>query len=805
MIISYNWLKKYLPLELDPAEVAEILTSTGLEVEKFEERDAIPGGLRGIVVGQILETWQHPDADRLKVTKVDLGAGEQVQIVCGASNVTEGQKVVVATVGSMLYPEDGEPFKIKKAKLRGQESHGMICAEDEIGMGTDHDGIMVLDSNAQVGINAADYFGIKSDYIFEIGLTPNRSDGNSHIGVARDLLAAINTRESKDYKLVLPDLSSFETGKANPPISVSVKNQEACPRYSSLSISGVKVGASPDWLKTALLSIGQKPINNIVDITNYVLHEYGQPLHAFDQAAIDGSEVIVQNLPEGSKFTTLDEIERKLSSEDLMICNKTEGMCIAGVFGGMKSGVTESTTDVFLESAYFEPIGIRKTSTRHLLRTDAATHYEKGCDPNITIEALKRAALLIQEIAGGTLASPVQDIYPEEIKDFKVDFRPARLNQLAGIEIPKETVRRSLTALEIKIAEESKGLWKLEVPTYRSDVKREADVVEEVLRIYGFDNIPIPETLTASLEYSNQDSTHKERLNVSRYLTGLGLTEIMTNSITQSKFFNESIPMVRLANSMTADLDTMRPSIMETGLEVIRHNLNRQQSGVSLFEFGKTYLRNGDSFQEREMLSILLAGNAQAESWIVPEKKSDFYSLKGYVEAMIQKFGLQGVSYTELDDDRFAYGLAINKGKIDLLRMGMVKPSIAKHFDIKEEVFYAEWDWSFLAQTFARHSLKVKEVPKFPSVRRDLALLLNEEVSFAQISDSAAKDGKAILREVGLFDVYKGDRIEEGKKSYAISLIFQNENKTLTDKEVDSSVNRIVKGLEQKLQAKIRQ
>lgn len=803
MTVSYNWLRRYLDFDIQPEKVAEILTSTGLEVEKWERVDTVPGGLKGLVIGEVLEAEKHPNADKLKVTKVNVGEDEPLSIVCGAPNVAAGQKVVVATVGTTIHPTEGDPFEIKKAKIRGEASFGMICAEDEIGLGQSHDGIMELDKDAPVGQAAAEFFNIESDYIFEIGLTPNRADGNSHIGVARDLIAAINVREGRNHKLQMPDLSGFQTGEMASPIDIEIENVEACPRYSGLVISDVKVGNSPDWLRNALQAVGVKSINNIVDITNFVLFEYGQPLHAFDQAAIKGNQVIIKNLPEGTKFTTLDEVERKLSAEDLMICNAEGGMCIAGVFGGLHSGVTEKTTDVFFESAYFEPIGIRRTSTRHLLRTDAATHYEKGCDPNVTVEAMKRAALLMVEIAGGKLQSPITDVYPKAIHPFEVAFRPNRLNALAGIDIDTQIVKTALAALEIEIDSKKGDTWNLKVPTYRSDVTREADVIEEVLRIYGFDNIPIPDQLHSNLASGKAVEPDVVRVNLSRFLTGIGLTEIMTNSISQSKFYDED-GMIKLANSMTSDLDAMRPEMLPSGLEVLRHNINRQQHDLAVFEFGKTYKKAGDGFNEEQKLCIFLSGNLRQANWMGKAVEAGFFQAKGLVDAISQKLGLGNLKFGEAKDSMLDYGLVSQRGKFEMVRFGEVKAKLLKQMEIKQAVFYIEFNWDAILKALEQSKTKVKDIPRFPAMRRDLALLLDDSVSFEELSKLALKQGKQLLNSVDLFDIYRGDKIGEGKKSYAISLVFQDPEKTLTDKDVDTVIDRIVNSMEKELKASIR-
>lgn len=804
MVISYNWLRQYLPIEIDPQKAAEILTSTGLEVEKVEQKDSIPGALRGLVIGEVLDARPHPNADRLKLTKVDVGDGEPLPIVCGAPNVEAGRKVVVATVGTTIHPLQGEPFKIKKAKIRGEESRGMICAEDEIGLGTDHDGIIVLEDEAKTGTPAAEYYNIESDYIMEIGLTPNRADGNSHIGVARDLIAAINVREGKNLKLKMPDLSAFSEGQNESPVQVEIEDEVACPRYSGLVIRNVQVGPSPDWLRQALQSIGLKPKNNVVDITNFVLFEYGQPLHAFDLKAIKGDTVVVKKLPANTHFTTLDEEERKLHQDDLMICNTEAGMCIAGVFGGIGSGVTEETKDVFIESAYFEPVGIRKTSTRHLLRTDAATHYEKGCDPNITIDALKRAALLIQELAGGRIDYKITDNYPTKIEPFKVNFRKERLELLSGIKMEEEIVRKALESLEIKVANTQSDTWKLQVPTYRSDVLREADVIEEVLRIYGFDNIPIPDEVRSSLSYQDGVSSENLRVSVSRFLNGMGLTEIMTNSISQSQFFGENENMVSLANSMTADLDVMRPDLLPSGLEVIRHNLNRQIHRLSLFEFGRSYISSGDGYEEAEKLCLYFTGNTNGESWIASERPTDFYYAKGIAEAVLGKLGLSNLQTDDSNDNRLQYGLEWRRGNRNLLIMGRVKPTLLKQMEIKQEVFFAEFEWANILEAYGKARVKVKEVAKFPAVRRDLALVLNEQIQFSEIAALISKSAGDKLNSVNLFDVYRGEKTDQGKKSYAVSLIFQDREKTLNDKDIDKLIGKIISQLSEKFGADIR-
>lgn len=806
MKISYNWLKQYVDFNLSAQDLAEVLTGVGLEVEDVVKFETIQGGLEGVVIGEVKECAKHPDADKLSVTKVDAGTGELLQIVCGAPNVAAGQKVVVALVGATLYPFAGEKISIKKAKIRGVESFGMICAEDELGLSENHAGIMVLDAAAKVGIKAAEYFKIESDYVLEIGLTPNRSDANSHIGVARDIAAALNISYNSKVNFTKPDTSSFKEGNAQLPITVEVLDKD-CGRYSGLTISGLTVKESPDWLKNKLKTIGVKPINSVVDVTNYVLHEYGQPLHAFDAAKIKGNKVVVKKLPEGTMFKTLDEKEIKLHANNLMICDAENGICIAGIYGGYNSGVSASTTGIFLESAYFSPASIRKTSTELGLRTDAATHYEKGCDPNITVEALKRAALLITEISGGQVSSAIIDIYPEKIEGWSVDVDYTRIIKLAGFEIPEQTVKNILHQLEIKIVKEEGPKWQLLVPAFKTDVKREADIVEEVLRIYGYNSFTLPRAVKSSLQFSPEVNAQKLENTVAELLSGFGLNEIWTNSISQSKFEqNEELKkqQVMLLNSQTAELDALRVSMLYSGLEVIAYNQNRKNTDLRFYEFGTTYHKAAQGYQQSRHLALWLTGKTFEGNWIGKAESYSFYHLKNLVEKILHRLGHKVFESEVLEQSPFTFCLQLKNEGITIARLGSVSKKTVQQFDIKNEVLFADLNWDYLLEKSQFTKTEFKELPKFPAVRRDLAMLVNEDLRFEAIEKIAHSESKKLLQEISLFDVYKGDKIEKGKKSYAISMVFQHPDKTLTDQEIEKIMNRLMTKYESELGAVIR-
>jgi len=808
MKISYNWLKQYVDFNLSPKDLGEVLTGVGLEVEDIIPYETVQGGLEGVVVGEVKECSKHPDADKLSVTKVDVGTGELLQIVCGAPNVAAGQKVLVALVGSTLYPTSGDKLQIKKAKIRGVESFGMICAEDELGLGTSHAGILILAPPTPVGLKAAEHFKIEKDFTLEIGLTPNRADANSHIGVARDLATALNVAYKSKVNFVKPDLSKFETlattNQKN--ISVEVVNKDACPRYSGITISGITVAESPDWLKNKLKAIGVRPINNIVDITNYVLHEYGQPLHAFDADKIRGNKVIVKKLAEGTTFKTLDEKEIKLNADDLMICDADGGMCIAGVFGGIDSGVTEATTSIFLESAYFAPTGIRTTATRHGLRTDAATHYEKGCDPNITVDALKRAAILICEISGGKISSEIADLYPAPIDGWRFTVSYERILRLAGFSIPVETINEILQRLEINY-EDDGAVLHLHVPAFKTDVKREADIVEEIIRIYGYNSFTIPTTVKSSLAYSPAVNSPKTENVIAEMLSGSGFNEIWTNSVTQSKFEEDELlkhQQVKLLNSQTAELDSLRTSMLYSGLEVIAYNNNRKATNLRFYEFGKTYTKVEDKYIENRHLTLFLSGKTVDDNWLEKGTAFSFYSLKSIVMNVLHKLGHKQFEITITENTPFVFSLSLKNEGIEVARLGSISKPILNKFDIKNEVFFADLNWDYLLEKSPFNKVEFSELPKFPSVKRDLAMVLKEEVQFEAVEKIAAAESKKLLQEVSLFDVYKGDKIEKGKKSYAVSFIFQHPDKTLTDQEIEKLMNRLMGKYESELGAVIR-
>jgi len=781
----------------------------------MEVVESIKGGLQGVVIGKVVECGQHPNADRLSLTKVDVGGEELVQVVCGAPNVAQGQTVVVATVGATLYNVSGDSLTIKKGKIRGEVSQGMICAEDELGLGASHDGIIVIEEDVQPGTPASDHFKLENDIVYEIGLTPNRSDATSHIGVARDLAAALKINHNHSGEVRWPSVDHFAVANQDLSIEVKVENTEACPRYSGVSISGVKVGESPDWLKNRLNAIGVRPINNIVDITNFVLHELGQPLHAFDADKISGKKVIVKTLPDGTVFHSLDEIERKLSAEDLMICDgDSKGMCIAGVFGGINSGVKDTTQNIFLESAHFDARWVRRTSTRHLLRTDAAMCYEKGSDPSITVYALKRAASLFCELAGGTISSEVIDIYPEEIKRPEVNVRYRNINRLIGVEIPPVKVKAILEALEIEVIEEHEEGIKVAVATSRADVLREADIIEEVLRIYGLNNVPGPSQIRTAITHFPKPDGRKLANTVSDLLSANGFNEIMAVSLTQSKYFKEILPvpeedLVYVNNTSNIHLDVMRPSMLFGGLEAIVHNQNRRNSDLRLYEWGKTYKTKGDDFEEQTHLSLFLTGRQESESWLVSETKEvSYYQLKALVHNVLKKLGLsnyQETPMTKEEGSHWAYGMKYHRGPQAIVEFGLLSGALAQAMDIKKPVFYADFNWDLILKAMAKHKVDFEELVKYPSIRRDLALVIDNSINFSDIVGIAKKTGKKILKEINLFDVYENEeQLGKGKKSYAVSFVFEDSSKTMKDKEVDKIMGQLIQAYEGKLGAMIR-
>ncbi|MBP2282031.1 phenylalanyl-tRNA synthetase beta chain [Flavobacterium sp. CG_23.5] len=806
MKISYNWLKQFIKIDWKSEETAALLTDLGLEVEIVEKYQSVKGGLEGIVVGHVLTCIQHPDADRLKITTVDLGDGIPVQIVCGASNVAAGQKVPVATIGTTLYDKDGVAFSIKKGKIRGQESHGMICAEDELGLGESHDGIMVLDDTLKAGTPAATVFKIENDEVFEIGLTPNRADAMSHLGTARDLRAGM-LQSGVSVELITPSVSNFRVDKRTLKIDIDVKESKLAPRYCGVTISGITIKPSPEWLQNRLKAIGLNPKNNIIDVTNYVLHELGQPLHAFDASKING-KIIVQTLPAGTKFTTLDDVERTLHEEDLMICDEKGPLCIAGVFGGKKSGVSENTNSIFLESAYFNPVSIRKTAKRHQLNTDASFRFERGIDPTITAYALKRAALLIKEVAGGEITSDMVDMYPKKIEDFSVFVNFSNVNKIIGQEISKDTIKKILVSLDIKVNSVSDAGLGLTIPAYRVDVQREIDVIEEILRVYGYNNINFSKKLNATVSNSPRNEDYKIQNSVATQLNSQGFNEMMANSLTTASYVElsevlNSAHNVTMLNPLSNDLATMRQSLLFSGLEAISYNINRKNSDLKLFEFGKTYHNLPSGYEERKHLTLFLSGNRNQESWTNAQKPSDFFLFKGYVNAILSRLGIQKTQNLPVTSDVFSEGIAIGFGDEILVELGVVKKSILKSFGIKQEVFFADFNWALVLKMIST-KIKYTEIPKYPEVRRDLALLIDQNVTYDSIYSIARQTEKTLLKDINLFDVYEGQNLPEGKKSYALSFIIQDNSKTLTDVQIDKIMNKLQKNFETELGASLR-
>lgn len=812
MKVSLNWLKDYLKTDLDPNKISEILTDIGLEVEGMEEMESIKGGLTGVVVGHVEECGQHPNADRLSLTKVDVGKEEFLQIVCGAPNVAKGQKVLVATIGTTLYDKGGEAFRIKKGKIRGEASEGMICAEDELGLGDDHNGIIVLPETVSVGTLARDYFKVEKDIVYEIGLTPNRSDATCHIGVAKDLVAALKINYGHSGQVTEPSVAEFKVDNHDLPIEVLVENTEACPRYSGVSIKGVTIGESPAWLQNKLKAIGVRPISNIVDITNFVLHELGQPLHAFDYDKIEGGKIIVKTLPAGSTFNSLDEVERKLDQEDLMICDaSSNGMCIAGVFGGINSGVKDKTKNIFLESAHFSAKWIRRSSTRHQLRTDAAKVFEKGSDPNVAVYALKRAAQMIKELTGGQIASEVIDVYPEKIEARQIAISFTNVNRLIGIEISPEKVKEILQALKMEIVTEDLAGLTVAVPTNKADVTREADIIEEILRIYGLNNVPLPTHMKSSMSIMPQPDPVVVRNSCGNLLIANGFYEMMAVSLTKSSYFKTILPvpeeeLVYLNNTSNRDLDIMRPSMLFSGLEAIVYNQNRQQNNLRLFEFGKSYRRKNDDFEEKQHLSLFLTGQHSNESWLSKDNKTvSYYTLKTFVDNLMLRLGFKAYQATSFQNEILNYGMRYHQGPKNFVEFGNVQPGILREVGIKQAVLYADFAWDSILKALRKHKIDFTELSKFPSIRRDLALVIEKSVNFSDIVGIARKTGKQLLRDINLFDVYENEsQLGAGKKSYAISFVFQDPTKTLRDKDVDKIMGKLIYLYENELAAVIR-
>ena len=807
MRISYNWLKQFIKLDWSSEETAALLTDLGLEVEGIDKYESLKGGLEGVVVGHVLTCVPHPNADRLRVTTVDLGEGTPVQIVCGAPNVAAGQKVPVATIGTTLYDKEGNGFQIKKGKIRGEESHGMICAEDELGLGQSHDGIMILAEDLKPGTPASKIFNIETDEVFEIGLTPNRADAMSHWGVARDLRAGMN-QKNVHTELITPSVSNFRVDKRTLKMDVKVEDSKLVPRYCGVTISGITVKPSPKWLQNRLKSIGITPKNNIVDVTNYVLHELGQPLHAFDAGKIRGNKVIVKTAEAGTKFVTLDDIERTLHEEDIVIADENGPMCIAGVLGGKNSGVTESTSSVFLESAYFNPVSIRKTAKRHGISSDASFRFERGIDPTITQYVLKRAALLIQETAGGEITSDIVDIHPKKIEDHTVFLNFGNVKRVIGQEIPVETIKKILVSLDIKINTMSEIGLGLVIPSYRVDVEREIDVIEEILRVYGYNNINFTQKLNASISNSGRTEDYKLQNIVANQLAALGFNEMMANSLTTPDYVKLSDNLreefsVHMLNPLSGDLSAMRQSLLFSALEALSFNINRRRADLKLFEFGKTYHKLPSGYDETKHLSVTVTGNRNGESWAQPQQASGFFMFKGLVTMVLERLGITRYTTAPVSNYVFAEGLAIMIGNDIIAEMGSIKKNILKEFDIKQEVFFADYNWGAIVKMVST-KIRYAEISKFPEVRRDLALLVDTDTTFEQVYSIAKQSEKQLLKEINLFDVYEGDNLPQGKKSYAISFTLQDANKTLTDSQIDKVMEKMKQNREKQAGAQLR-
>ncbi|MCG8318888.1 MAG: phenylalanine--tRNA ligase subunit beta [Cytophagales bacterium] len=803
MKISLKWLKEYIEVKDKPEVLSETLTQTGLEVEGIEKYESVEGGLEGMVIGNVLTCEKHPNADKLKITTVDVGEQETLPIVCGAPNIAAGQQVVVAKVGSTLYPKGSEPFKIKKTKIRGELSMGMICAEDEIGLGDSHDGIMVLETDLKPGTPASEYFKLENDYIIEIGLTPNRGDAISHIGVARDLKAVF------DKSIKWPSVDQFKIDNTARSIRVEVENREACPRYSGVTVSNISVKPSPDWLQVRLRSIGLTPINAVVDVTNFVCHEIGQPLHAFDADRITGHKIIVKTQAEGTGFVTLDGKERRLAADDLMICNEKEGMCIAGVFGGIKSGVTDTTSNIFIEGAYFSPDYIRKTSVTHGLKTDASFRFERGTDPRITIYAVKRAALLIKDICGGDISSEIVDVYPEPVEDTSIKVKFSHINRLIGKEIDQATIFKILENLDIKTDNREDESFIALVPPYRVDVKREADIVEEILRIYGFNNVELPDYIgTDYLSEFPVIDREQVQFRTSEMLASMGFNEIITNSLTKPSYavnadFIDETKHVEILNKLSEDLGVLRQDMVFTGLESLAYNINRKQKNLKFFEFGKSYFKSEKGYGEKTGLSLLLTGMVEDENWINKARQLEFYDLSSVVAKILNKFSITNTDSKAIYDGLFAFGLQISVGGREIVAFGKLSEDVTGQADIQEEVWYAIFNWEYLLKQSDKR-VNYQEISKFPEVRRDLSLVLDKKIGFDKIRQIAEKSESRLLRDISVFDVYEGENVGTGKKAYAIKFILQDHHQTLTDKTIDKTMDRLMKSFEKELGAIIR-
>ena len=820
MNISYNWLKRYIETDLPAEEVARILTDIGLEVEGFEKIETVKGGLQGVVVGQVVTCTDHPDSDHLHVTTVDVGTGEPLQIVCGAANCRAGLKVLCATVGAVLYPNGGdEEFKIKRSKIRGVESLGMLCAEDELGIGSSHEGIVELPADAPVGMAAREYLRVEDDYLIEIGLTPNRVDAASHIGVARDLAAYLRSRGERT-EVKWPDVSAFAVDNHDLPVAIRVENHEACPRYVGVTVSGCKIGPSPEWMQNCLRAAGINPKNNLVDITNFVLFELGQPLHAFDAAKIEGREVVVRTCAEGTPFVTLDGVERKLTDKDLMICSAERPMCIAGVFGGLDSGISETTTDVFIESAYFNPVWVRKTAKRFGLNTDSSFRFERGIDPNLQVYAAKRAALLMKELAGGSISSEITDICPVPAADFVFDISFARINALIGKEIPQETVRTILAALDVKILSEHEGRLTVAVPPYRVDVQREADLIEDILRIYGYNNVEIPSRVRSTLSYAPKPDRSKLMNLAADFLTDNGFTEIMSNSLTKGAYYEglTACPperCVRILNPLSADLNVLRQTLLFNMLEAVCLNINHKNGDLKLYEFGNCYFYDEAkrteenhlaAYSEEYRLAIAVTGIATPQSWNTKPEKASFFTLRAVAEKLLRRFGIDiyALKSEPTQSDLFAEGLTMSLNGKELLQIGVVSGKLRRLTDVKQEVYYLEMNFDALVRSTKKHRIAAEELSKFPEVKRDLALLVDRDVTFAALRSVALATERKLLKSVSLFDVYEGDKLPEGKKSYALSFILEDKTRTLDDKTIERVMANLTRQFEQQCGAQVR-
>lgn len=808
MKISYNWLKEFIATDWNVEKTSQLLTDLGLEVEGVLPFESIKGGLQGVVVGHVLSCEKHPNADKLQLTKVAIGNDTTLQIVCGAPNVTKGIKVAVATIGTTLYTPEGEAWVIKKGKIRGEESHGMLCSENELGLGQSHDGILILENDLKEGTPCSNVFNVVRDEVIEIGLTPNRADAMSHFGVARDLKAGLK-QQGVSKELITPSVMQFSVDNRLSTIQVKVDTPELAPRYSGITISNLTVKESPDWIKNRLKAIGLNPINNVVDATNYVLHELGQPLHAFDLDKIEGKTIVVKTLKEGTKFTTLDGVERQLSSEDLMICDAKKPLCLAGVFGGQDSGVTEKTSAIFLESAYFNPVSIRKSAKRHGLSTDASFRFERGIDINLVEESLKRAALLIKELAGGQISSDIVDLYPKKEENYQVFLTFKRIYSLIGEEIPTDTIKSILSSLEIRVNNVTESGLGLTIPFYRVDVQREVDVIEEILRVYGYNNIHFSKKINASIAYNDPKADHIIQNKIGDSLAAQGFYEILTNSLTSPKplEYTQDTDLqqsVSILNPLSNDLSILKTSMLFTGLETVSYNINRKINRLKLFEFGKTYHQIKENRIEHKHLSILMTGKKDPENWLGSDEKLSFFDLKTVVENILERLGIQKWKISETSSDLFSEGINYNGRKETLVTFGVLSNKLLKKLDIKQEVLYADFNWDAMLESLKKEVVKFKEIPKFPEVSRDFALLIKNNVTFEQVAQTAKNAEKKYLKEVGLFDVYTGKNLPEGTKSYGVSFVLQDQNATLQEKQIDKIMHKLQSAFERDLEATLR-